>query len=179
MIAAGFESGGHIGRSDTTTMVLVPRIADTVKIPVVAAGGIADGRGLTAALMLGAAGVQLGTRFIATGECIAHPSYKNALVKADEDPTIIIKRSIGRPARALKTPGAEKVALAEQANTSSEDFLGMVKGEVNRTGALEGGLDEGFVWAGQVSSLIDDVPFVQDLINRMVQQALKLMRPGE
>jgi len=178
VIAAGFESGGHIGRSDTTTMVLVPRIADAIKIPVVAAGGIADGRGLTAALMLGAAGVQLGTRFVATKECMAHPNYKNALVEAGEDQTLIIKRSIGRPARALKTHGAEKVVLAEEANKPAEEILEMVRGEINRTGALEGRLDEAFVWAGQVCSLIDDVPSAQDLINRLVQQALELMRPG-
>jgi len=176
VVAAGFESGGHLGRGDTTTMVLVPLIARAVRIPVVAAGGIADGRGLAAALMLGAVGVQLGTRFVATRECVAHPNYKDALVAAGEDATLVIKRSIDRPARALKTPGAEKVALAEEAQRPVPDIVNMVKGEINRMGAVEGRLDEAFVWSGQVCSLIDDVPSVKDLVERMMSEALEAIQ---
>ncbi|MEM3486610.1 MAG: nitronate monooxygenase, partial [Candidatus Methanomethyliaceae archaeon] len=109
-------------------------------------------------------------------ECMAHPNYKSALMEAGEDSTLIIKRSIGRPARALRTSGAEKVALAEQENTPMEEFLEMVSGEVNRRGALEGRIDDAFVWAGQVSCLIRDLPSVHDLIDRMVGQASELMR---
>src|SRR5579885_2478329 len=113
IIAVGFEGGGHLGRDDIGTMVLVPRVVEAVKIPVLASGGIADGRGLAAALALGAEGVEMGTRFVATRECRAHPAYKQALVAASETDTAVIERSLGRPARVLKGPQAQRILEAE------------------------------------------------------------------
>ena len=114
VVAVGQEGGGHIGRDDLGTLVLVPRIAESVRIPVLASGGIADGRGLIAALALGAEGIEMGTRFIVTRECIAHLNYKQAIIDAQEDGTMVVERSIGRPARVLRTPLAEAILQVEQ-----------------------------------------------------------------
>jgi len=179
VIAVGFEGGGHLGRDDIGTLVLVPRILDAVKIPVLASGGIADGRGFAAALALGADGIELGTRFVAVQESNAHPAYQQALVEAKESDTVIIERAIGRPARVLK--GAIPDAILriehelEQAGASPEErlqrLLPHISGTVNTRASLEGQLDEGFVWAGQAVGLIHDVPTAQELIERIVSEA--------
>ena len=179
VIAVGYEGGGHLGRDDVSTLVLTPRILDSVSIPVLASGGMVDGRGLAAALALGAAGVELGTRFIAVQECIAHPEYKAALVAATENDTLIIERVIGRPARVLRGPLAERIlaleADLERSGSSREEavsaLLPYIRGEVNVKAALEGRLDEGFVWAGQGIGLISDIPTARELIERMVREA--------
>jgi enoyl-[acyl-carrier protein] reductase II len=179
VIAVGYEGGGHLGRDDIGTLVLVPRVVETVGIPVLASGGIADGRGLAAALALGADGVELGTRFIAVQECIAHPAYKEALVQASETDTALIERSIGRPARVLKGPLVERILAVEEAlerrGASRDDALAellpYIRGEVNKRAATEGHLDEGFIWAGQVAGLIRDVPTARELVERMVREA--------
>ncbi len=177
VIAVGYEGGGHLGRDDIGTLVLVPRIVDVVKIPVLASGGIGDARGLAAALSLGAEGIEMGTRFVATQECIAHPDYKQALVQSTEMDTVIIERSIGRPARVLKGSWARKVAEFEAAlpAPSIEQLLPFISGERNRRAAIEGQLDEGFVWAGQVSGLIQDVPAVQELLDRITNGAEEII----
>ncbi len=179
VIAVGFEGGGHLGRDDLGTVVLVPRVLETVRIPVLASGGIVDGRGMAAALALGAEGVEMGTRFIAVRECIAHPAYKEALVNASETDTIIIERALGRPGRALRGPFAERIvaveAELEQRGASGEErlqaLLPYIRGEVNKVAAIEGRLDEGFIWAGQATGLIHDVPTARELIYRMVREA--------
>lgn len=171
VIAVGQEGGGHLGRDDLGTIVLVPRVVDAVAIPVLASGGIGDARGFAAALALGAAGIEMGTRFVATRECIAHAAYKEALIRAGERDTVVIERSIGRPGRVLDTPGARKVLAAEATATGIDDLLPLIEGRVNRLGARDGDLDEGFVWAGQVIGLIDDAPPVADLIARLVAGA--------
>lgn len=179
VIAVGFEGGGHLGRDDIGTITLVPRIVDTVRIPVLASGGLADGRGLAAALALGAEGIELGTRFIATQECIAHPAYKAALVAAAETDTVLIERAIGRPARVLRGPFVERVmtleADLERRGTSREEalpeLLPYIRGEVNVRAAIEGKLDEGFIWAGQSAGLIHDIPTARELIERIVREA--------
>lgn len=168
VIAVGQEGGGHLGRDDLGTIVLVPRIVDAVRIPVLASGGIGDARGFAAALALGAAGIEMGTRFVATRECVAHPTYKEALVRASERDTTVIERSVGRPGRVLAAPGARRILAAEAAGAGIEELLPLIEGQVNRRGAHEGDLDEGFVWAGQVIGLIDDVPTVAELIERLV-----------
>jgi enoyl-[acyl-carrier protein] reductase II len=178
VIAVGYEGGGHLGRDDIGTITLVPRIVDAVKIPVLASGGLADGRGLAAALALGAEGIELGTRFIATEECIAHPNYKAALVAASEADTVVVERVIGRPARVLRGPMAERIleveADLERRGLSREaalpELLPYIRGEVNVKGAIEGQLDEGFVWAGQSIGLIQDIPTARELIARTVRQ---------
>jgi NAD(P)H-dependent flavin oxidoreductase YrpB (nitropropane dioxygenase family) len=174
VIAVGQEGGGHLGRDDLGTIVLVPRVVDAVGIPVLASGGIGDARGLAAALALGAAGIEMGTRFVATRECIAHAAYKEALIRASERDTVVIERSIGRPGRTLDTLGARRVLDAEAQASGIEELLPLIDGRVNRRGAQEGDLAEGFVWAGQVIGLIDDVPPVADLIARMVAGAAEI-----
>jgi NADH:quinone reductase (non-electrogenic) len=179
VIAVGFEGGGHLGRDDIGTITLIPRIVEAVKIPVLASGGLADGRGLAAALALGAEGIEFGTRFIATQECIAHPAYKAALVNASEADTLIMERVIGRPARVLRGPMVERIlaveADLERRGLSREEafpeLLPYIRSEVNTRAALEGKLDEGFVWAGQGIGLIHDIPAAREVIERTVREA--------
>ena len=184
VIAVGYEGGGHLGRDDIGTLVLVPRVVETVSIPVLASGGIADGRGLAAALALGAEGIELGTRFIAVQECIAHPAYKEALVAAGETDTALIETSIGRPARVLRRgPLVERIltleAELERQGASREEaleaLLPYIRGEVNKRAAIEGHLDEGFIWAGQAAGLIRDIPTARELVERLVREARSIV----
>lgn len=178
VIAVGFEGGGHLGRDDIGSLVLIPRILDAVEIPVLASGGIGDARGYAAALALGADGIEMGTRFVATAECIAHVNYKTALVRALETQTVVIERSIGRPARVLQGVWPTKVAEAEAADPppTIQELLPLIAGERNKRAALEGDLDEGFVWAGQVAGLIHDVPTVRELLDRMSDGAEEIVK---
>ncbi|GCE49555.1 enoyl-[acyl-carrier protein] reductase II [Thermosporothrix hazakensis] len=184
VIAVGFEGGGHLGRDDIGTMVLTPRVIESVRIPVLASGGIADGRGLAAALALGADGVELGTRFVAVQESNAHPHYQQALIEAQETDTLIIERAIGRPARALKGTRVEQILQVEKemeqdalpAEERVQRLLPYIRGSVNVRAALAGALDEGFVWAGQVTGLIHDIPTTRELIERMVSEAYAITR---
>ncbi len=182
VIAVGFEGGGHLGRDDLGTLVLVPRIADAVHIPVLASGGIADGRGFAAALALGATGVELGTRFVAVAEGNAHDAYKAAIVAAGETDTVIIERSIGRPARVLRSPFVERLLaleddLARRGATREEalpEVLPFILGDNNTRAAIDGDLANGFVWGGQVVGLINDIPTTAELLWRMVREARSL-----
>lgn len=180
VIAVGYEGGGHLGRDDTGTLVLTPKIVETVNIPVLASGGIMDGRGMAAGLALGADGVELGTRFVAVRECIAHQNYKDALVAASETDTVIIERTMGRPARVLRRgPLVERILAAEDELTrrgasreeAFETLFPFIRGEVNKAAAIEGRLDEGFIWAGEGVGLINDIPTARELIERMVREA--------
>lgn len=171
VMAVGQEGGGHIGRVDTGTIVLVPRVVDAVHIPVVASGGIADGRGLAAAIALGADGVEMGTRFVATQECIAHPRYKEALVNGQEHETIVIKRSIGAPGRVLNSALVKAILQEEEHGSSPEKLYPYISGERNMQAAVHGDMDKGYAWAGQSMGLIHDVPTVAQLISRMVKDA--------
>jgi NADH:quinone reductase (non-electrogenic) len=184
VIAVGYEGGGHLGRDDIGTLVLVPRVVETVSIPVLASGGIADGRGLAAALALGAEGIALGTRFIAVRECIAHQAYTEALVAASETDTALIETSIGRPARVLRRgPLVERIltleAELEQRGASREEaleaLLPYIRGEVNKRTAIDKHLDEGFIWAGQAAGLIRDIPTARELVERMVREARRIV----
>lgn len=179
VIAVGFEGGGHLGRDDIGTITLVARIVDAVQIPVLASGGLADGRGLAASLALGADGIELGTRFIATQECIAHPAYKQALVEATESDTVVIERTIGRPARVLRGPYVDRVLAVEadlerrgaSREEAFETLFPYIRGEVNIRAAVEGKVDEGFLWAGQGIGLIHDIPRVREVVERTVREA--------
>jgi len=175
VIAVGYEGGGHLGRDDVGTMVLVPRILESVSIPVLASGGIGDGRGLAAALAMGADGIEMGTRFVATAECIAHPNYKQALVAARETDTLIIERSLGTPGRVLAGPAAERILALEQAGARDE-LIRAISGAENRRAAIDGDMEGGWVWAGQVAGLIHDIPSVQDLLDRIVGDAARRLR---
>jgi len=168
VMAVGQEGGGHLGRDDIGTFVLVPRVVEAVKIPVLASGGIGDGRGIAAALALGAEGVEMGTRFIATQECVhAHPAYKEALLKGTEHDTAVIKRTLGAPARVVRTPGSDRILEMEAQGAGYEELKAFISGENNRAFIYEGNAEKGFGWAGQVIGLIRDVPTVQELFDRM------------
>jgi NAD(P)H-dependent flavin oxidoreductase YrpB (nitropropane dioxygenase family) len=184
VIAVGYEGGGHLGRDDIGSMVLTPRIVESVNIPVLASGGIADGRGMAAALALGAEGIELGTRFVAVKESNAHHNYQRAIVEAQEADTVVIERSIGRPARVLKGRVSEQILEMEEmldvehadADERLRRLLPFILGKVNTRAALDGVLEEGYVWAGQVVGLINDVPSAQELIERMVRETWEITR---
>jgi enoyl-[acyl-carrier protein] reductase II len=165
VVAEGMESGAHIG--ELTTMALVPQVVDSVKIPVVAAGGIADGRGLVAALALGAQAVQMGTRFICAEECGAHPKFKQRLLDSDNRTTVVVRLSKGRPMRCLRNEKAEEFLAAERSGASKEGYpfeeiyLGMVEGEVN------GGL----MMAGQSVGLIKETKTAKEIIDQIMAEA--------
>ncbi|WP_379966912.1 NAD(P)H-dependent flavin oxidoreductase [Ectobacillus sp. sgz5001026] len=171
VMVVGQEGGGHLGRDDIGTMVLVPQVVDSVSIPVIASGGIADGRGLMAALSLGAEGIEMGTRFIATQECVhAHASYKQALVEGGEADTVVIKRSLGAPARAIRNGWTDEILKLEKEEKKYEDLKDYISGTANKRYIYEGNKDEGFAWAGQAMGRINDIPTVEQLITRMIQE---------
>lgn len=169
VIAEGFEAGGHNGRDELTTMTLIPQVVDTVKIPVVAAGGIADGRGIAAALSLGAECVQIGTRFIATHEASAHENFKQLLIGAGAtDTMLMMKRSV--PVRLFKNKFYDEIKAAEEKcadKTELEAILG--KGRAKR-GMLEGMIDEGEIEIGQIAGLVKDVVSVSELVDRLMNE---------
>lgn len=172
VMVVGQEGGGHLGRDDVGTMVLVPQVVDAVSIPVIASGGIGDGRGLMAALSLGAEGIEMGTRFIATKECVhANEIYKKTLVEGNESGTVVIKRTLGTPGRALSNNWTEKILDIEKSNGGYEQLKDFISGRANQRYIYDGAADEGFAWAGQVMGLIKDVPSVQELFNRMINDA--------
>lgn len=167
----GFEGGGHIGRSDLTTMVAIPLVMRSVGIPVLAGGGIADGNGLAAALALGADGVEVGTRFIAVKEAFAHENYKAAVVRANASDTVVVKRSLGTPGRALANTWTERILSAEAQGQSREAILGMVRADANERGVVDGDMENSLVWVGQAAAMVGDVPSAGEVIGRMVNEA--------
>lgn len=172
VIVVGQEGGGHLGRDDVGTMVLVPQVVDAVSIPVIASGGIGDGRGWMAAHALGAEGIEMGTRFIATQECIhASASYKTALIESTESDTTIIKRSIGSPARVLRSDYTDKILAIEQETPTYEALKDYISGEANKRWIYDGIKEEGIGWAGQVTGMIHDIPTVAELFDRMIKDA--------
>jgi NADH:quinone reductase (non-electrogenic) len=171
VMVVGHEGGGHLGREEIGGLVLIPSVVDAVKIPVVASGGFSDGRGLMAALALGAAGIEMGTRFIATKECVhAHPSYKDHIVQAAETDTVVIKKTLGAPARALHTPLTDQILEAEKKGQGYEGIKELISGERNKTFIYEGKDQEGFGWAGQVTGRIEDIPTVDTLFERICDE---------
>ncbi len=167
----GYEGGGHLGRSDETTFIMVPRVVRAVSIPVLASGGIANGQGLLAALSLGAEGVEMGTRFVATQEAQAHANYKQAILAAEPSGTMIIKRSLGQPGRALVSAYARNLLAREEAGATAEELVPMIAGTVNAIATDEGRMEEGFAWAGQCAGLIEDIPPAGEVVRRMVAEA--------
>ena len=168
IVAEGTESGGHVG--ETTTMALVPQVVDSVQIPVVAAGGIADGRGLAAALALGAQGAQMGTRFVCSSECIAHPSYKQKVLEAHDRSTVVTRQTIGRPLRTLQNSLTEQVRALEEAGISREELEEFDRGRM-LLGLVEGDIDEGSLLAGQIAGLIKEIKPVRVIIEEIVAEA--------
>lgn len=172
VMVVGQEGGGHLGRDDVGTMVLVPQVVDSVSIPVIASGGIGDGRGWMAAHALGAEGIEMGTRFIATKECVhASEAYQEALLASTENDTTVIKRSLGAPARALRNDFTEKILKIEGETPTYEALKDYISGKANKRYIYDGDASQGYGWAGQVTGMISDVPAVAELIERMVVQA--------
>ncbi|PLR84058.1 2-nitropropane dioxygenase [Bacillus canaveralius] len=171
VMVVGQEGGGHLGRHDIGTMVLIPQVVDRVSIPVIASGGIGDGRGLMAALSLGAEGIEMGTRFIATKECVhASELYKKKLVEATENDTVVIKRSLGAPGRAIANEWTNRIVELEREGAGYEVLKDFISGTANMRYIHDGRDDEGFAWAGQVMGLINDIPTVSELLERMIRE---------
>jgi len=168
VIAEGTESGGHIG--ETTTMALVPQVVDGVSVPVIAAGGIADGRGLAASLALGAQAVQMGTRFVCSEECIAHLSYKEKIVKAGDRSTMVTGQSMGHPIRSIMNRLARQFVEMEKTGISIEEMEDFGRGRVHM-GLINGDIDEGTLLAGQISGLINDIKPVKAIITDIISEA--------
>lgn len=173
VIAEGGEAGGHIG--ETTTMALIPQVCDAVKIPVVAAGGIADGRGAAAALMLGAGGVQVGTAFLVANECNIHENYKKRILKAKDIDTVITGRRLGHPVRSLRSPFSRRFAnLENDVNVSNSELENLGLGAL-RNAVVEGDEQNGCFMAGQIAGLINEEKSVKAIIQEMFQQAEQLI----
>ena len=172
VMVVGQEGGGHLGRDDIGTMVLVPQVVDAVSIPVIASGGIGDGRGLMAALSLGAEGIEMGTRFIATKECVhAHAAYQQALINGTEKDTVVIKRSLGAPARAIANSWTDQILQLEKEDVGYNGLKDYISGSTNKKYIHEGKTEEGYAWAGQVLGLIKDVPSVDSLFENIIATA--------
>jgi len=173
LVAEGFEAAGINSSLELTTFTLIPQIVNSVKIPVVAAGGIGDGKGLAAALMLGASGVQIGTRLIATKEAPFHDVYKQNLVNASDTETIIVGRTVGRLRRLLKTNYSKKLNELEKSGITLEQFGEMTSEKQHIKGAIEGDMDNGFINSGQIAGLINHIPSVKELLDSMMEEASK------
>lgn len=175
VMVVGQEGGGHLGRDDVGTGILIRKVSQSVSIPVIASGGIVDGYGLMSALALGAEGVEMGTRFIATKECVhASNAYKQAILNASEQDTVVIKRTIGAPARALKSPWTQTILDIEQENPTYEALKDYISGEANKKFIYDGDEENGFGWAGQAVGLIEDCPSVEELFKRFDNEIQKV-----
>lgn len=170
----GFECGGHPSREQIGGLVLIPQVVDAVRIPVVAGGGIADARGFLAALALGAEGVLMGTRFLATHECHIHPRIKDRLVEAPSTESVLALGSIGDPMRVLRTALITKVQEMEERGASLEELLPVVVGEKTMKAMLAGDVDSSLLACGQVVGLIHNVPSVGEVIDGLMKDAMSL-----
>ncbi|UOQ92442.1 nitronate monooxygenase [Halobacillus shinanisalinarum] len=171
IIAEGYEAAGINSLEELTTFTLIPKVTSSVNIPVAAAGGIGDGRGVLAAMTLGAQGVQLGTRLIATQDAQVHPAYKEALCAAGSDGTMIVGRHYKQIRRILKTPYGEHLLASEKEQLPLNTYLEKTDETHHIRGAIEGKLNEGHVNAGQISTIIEDIPTVRDLFTRLIREA--------
>lgn len=168
VVAEGTESGGHVG--ETTTMALVPQVAQAVSIPVVAAGGIANGQGVVAAFALGAKGVQLGTLFLASKECPIPDTFKQAIINADDTATTVTGRGIGVPVRSIKNKMVLNYLELEKQHASREEIEKLSLGSLKKA-VVDGDVENGTVMAGQIAGLIDNVRPVQEIIETLFMQA--------
>ncbi len=172
VIAEGGESGGHVG--ELTTMVLVPQICDATPLPVIAAGGIADGRGAAAAFMLGACGIQMGTRFLSAEECNIHPVYKEKIIKATDLCTMVTGKRLGHPVRSLRTPFARNYLKAEYGGVSDEELEAMGVGSV-RMAVQEGNLEKGTFLAGQIAAMVNRIQPAAEIVKEVMDEAEPLL----
>ena len=173
VIAEGTESGGHIG--ENTTMCLVPQVVDAVSIPVIAAGGIADVRGIAASFMLVDEGVQVGTRFLACEECKIHPTYKELVIDAKDTDSVVTGRYTGHPCRNVKTKFAKRLATGEKDGTLTPDEFEQLTVGALRKAVQDGNLDEGSFLCGAIAGMINEVKPAKDIVEEMFTQAEKLL----
>ena len=172
LVAEGMESGGETGQ--ITTMALIPQVVDVAKVPVIAAGGFADGRGLVAALALGAQGIQMGTRFACSEECIAHPEYKRLIVEANERSTVLSGQSTGYPLRALENRFTREFMDKENSGMPIEELFKLGVGKM-RQGMVDGDIEGGTLLAGQISGMIKEIKPVKDIIEETVAEAIDIV----
>ena len=170
VIAMGAEAGGNLAPEELTTMVVVPQVVDRTGLPVIAAGGICDARGFIAALALGAEGIQMGTRILATKECTVHPNYKEALLKAGDTDTTVTGRSTGLEFRVLKNKLSGKIHGMEKAGRAREEIDAVAIGGLRRA-AVEGDMEKGSVMMGQIAGMISDVRSVRELFDQIMSEA--------
>lgn len=173
LIAEGGESGGHVG--ELTTMVLVPQICDATDLPVIAAGGIADGRGVAAAFMLGACGVQMGTRFLSAEECTIHPAYKERILKANDLCTMVTGKRLGHPVRSLRTAFARNYAKAEYGGVDDETLEAMGTGAL-RKAVEDGDLEEGCFLSGQVAAMVHKIQPAAQIVREVIEGAEPVLK---
>ncbi len=176
VIAEGTESGGHVG--ELTTMALVPQVVDAVRIPVLAAGGIADGRGVAAAFMLGASGVQMGTRFLSATECRIHENYKRKILMARDIDTMVTGRRLGHPVRSLKNPFTRSFGEMEYDSTITNEEIERFGGGALRKAAVEGDIENGCFMAGQIASMVTREQSAGEIVLEVMGEAEKLLAEG-
>ncbi|MBD3108044.1 DUF561 domain-containing protein [Bacillus sp. AGMB 02131] len=172
VVAEGTEAGGHVG--ETTTMALLPQVVSAVNIPVIAAGGIADGRGIAAAFALGAQGVQVGTRFLTTVECPVHENFKQAVLDADDTCTTVTGRSLGGPVRSIKNSMIAEFLKLESERASRDELEKLSLGSL-RKAVLEGDTDRGSVMAGQICGMCNELTTVEEMITTMFDEAQEVL----
>lgn len=172
LIAEGGESGGHVG--ELTTMVLVPQICDATSLPVIAAGGIADGRGAAASFMLGACGVQMGTRFLSAEECTIHPTYKEKILKAKDLCTMVTGKRLGHPVRSLRTPFARDYSKAEYGGMPDDELEALASGKL-QLAVQQGDLKEGCFLAGQVAAMVKKEQPAAEIIKEVMDEAESIL----
>ena len=173
LIAEGGESGGHVG--ELTTMVLVPQVCDATSLPVIAAGGIADGRGVAAAFMLGAQGVQMGTRFLSAAECSIHPSYKEKILKATDLCTMVTGKRLGHPVRSLRTQFARDYSKAEYGGMPDDELEALATGSLRRA-VQDGDNDKGCFLSGQIASMVKKEQPAAEIIREVMEGAEPVLR---
>lgn len=177
VVVEGTEAGGHIG--EITTMCLIPQVADAVEIPVIGAGGIADGRGIAAAMMLGAEGFQVGTRFLAAEECQIHQNYKELVLKAKDTDSAVTGRLVGlSPVRSVKNRYTKKLIELEKSGISAEEFENLTVGSL-RKAVQDGNLEEGSFMAGQIAGMVNEIKPCKEIIEEMFAQAEDLIKNFE
>lgn len=173
LIAEGGESGGHVG--ELTTMVLVPQICDATPLPVIAAGGIGDGRGAAAAFMLGACGVQMGTRFLSAQECTIHPAYKEKILKATDLCTMVTGKRLGHPVRSLRTRFAREYLKAEYGGMSDQELEAMGTGAL-RLAVQEGDMEKGCFLSGQIAALVKKEEPAGEIVRSVMEEAEEILK---
>lgn len=173
VVAEGCEAGGHIGK--LTTMVLIPQVVDAVNIPVIAAGGIGDGRGVAAAFMLGASGIQIGTRFLVATECTIHENYKDAVIKSKDIDTVVTGRSTGHPVQVLKNKLAREYLNLENKNASMEVLEDIGRGALKKA-VKDGDVEQGSLMAGQIAGMISKKQSAKEIIEEMFNEYENIIR---